>query len=417
MPSFDYEAMSSDGKVVRDRITAKNADDAIARIRELNLFPTRVKAIAERRDAQARAPGARPGRPARRRGPIVIGGVRGKDVTTFTRQLSTLTDAGIAIVRSLNILEHQMRPCALKNVVAGVSADVEGGSTLSEAMSRHPKAFDDLYANMVKAGEAGGVLDVVLQRLADFREKSARLKRRVISAMIYPAAVITFACLILVVIIIWIIPSFMTMFTDLGVTLPTPTRILLGVTSFVVAFWWLLPVVPVGIFVFFKLIGKTKTGRYCMDWFKFNVPIFGSIIRKGAIARFTRTFGTLISSGVPILEALTISRDTAGNTLLAGAIRDVHDSIREGEPIAAPLAQTRICDDIVVNMIDVGEETGNLDTMLTKIADNYDEQVDVAVEGMRSLLEPVMVIGLGLIVGFIVIALFMPLVKLIETLS
>jgi type IV pilus assembly protein PilC len=343
--------------------------------------------------------------------------VRGKDVTTFTRQLSTLTDAGIAIVRSLNILEHQMRPCALKNVVAGVSAEVEGGSTLSEAMSRHPKAFDELYSNMVKAGEAGGVLDVVLQRLADFREKSARLRRRVISAMIYPAAVITFATAILVGIIIWIIPSFMEMFEDLDVDLPTPTRIMLAISDFVVAYWYLLPAVPVGIYVLFKLIGKTKTGRYVLDWLTFNVPIFGKIMRKGAIARFTRTFGTLIASGVPILEALTISRDTAGNSILAGALRDVHDSIREGETIAAPLAQTRICDDMVVNMIDVGEETGNLDTMLSKIADNYDEQVDVAVEGMRSLLEPVMVISLGVIVGFIVISLFLPLVKLIESLS
>ena len=416
MPSFEYEAMSSAGKVVRDRITAADADDAIARIRELNLFPTRVKAIMEKGQPKERG-AAGTARPKKRMGTIVIGGVSGKDVTTFTRQLSTLTDAGIAVVRSLNILEHQMRPCALKGVTGTVAADVEGGSTLSEAMARHPKAFDSLYVNMVKAGEAGGVLDVVLQRLAEFREKAARLKRRVIAAMIYPIAVLTFASLILTGIIVFIIPKFMDMFEDLDVELPVPTKILLTLSDFFVTYWYTLPLVPIGVFVIFKLIAKSKTGRYCLDWTKFHFPLFGTIIRKGAIARFTRTFGTLISSGVPILEALTISRDTAGNTLLANAIRDVHDSIREGEPIAAPLAQTHVCDDMVVNMIDVGEETGNLDGMLMKVADTYDDQVDTAVEGLTSLMEPIMVIGLGLIVGFIVISLFLPLIKIMQSIS
>ena len=418
MPSFEYEAMTSEGKVVRDRITATGADDAIAKIRELKLFPTRVKAVVDKAQARATSTRAQAGRRARRKGPIVIGGVRGKSVTLFTRQLSTLTDAGIAVVRSLNILEHQMRPCALKNVVGAVSADVEGGNTLSEAMGRHPKAFNELYVNMVKAGEVGGVLDIVLQRLAEFREKAARLKRRIIGAMIYPVAVLTFASLIVTGIMIYIIPKFKDMFEDLGGgELPVPTRILLGISDFLVHQWYVLILVPVGVVVLYMLISRSKTGRYCLDWIKFHIPLFSQITRKGAISRFSRTFGTLISSGVPILEALTISRETAGNALLANAIGAVHDSIREGQPIAAPLAQTKVCDDMVVNMIDVGEETGNLDTMLTKIADDYDEQIDVAVEGLTAVMEPVMVIMLGLIVGFIVISLFLPLIALMQEIA
>ncbi len=361
--------------------------------------------------------GLRGARPPRKLSRIVIGGVRAKDLTTFTRQLSTLTDAGIPVVQSLNILEEQMRPSALKNIVGGVTEDVEGGSSLSEGMAHHPKAFDDLYVNMVKAGEAGGVLDVVLQRLAEFREKAARLKRRVIGAMVYPLAVLTFASLIVTGIIIFIIPSFMDMFKELEVDLPLPTKILLAVSDFAKDYWFLLPLIPIGIFVLYKLFRASKMGRYSTDWVKFHMPLFGPIIRKAAIARFSRTFGTLISSGVPILEALSITRDTVGNILLSSALTNVHDSIREGEPIAAPLSETRVCDDMVVNMIDVGEETGNLDSMLVKIADTYDGEVDVAVESLTSLMEPIMIIILGLIVGFIVISLFMPLIKIMQSLS
>jgi type IV pilus assembly protein PilC len=298
-----------------------------------------------------------------------------------------------------------------------VSEDVESGSSLSEAMGHHRRAFDDLYVNMVKAGETGGVLDVVLQRLAEFREKAARLKRRVIGAMVYPVAVLTFASLILTGIIIFIIPSFMDMFKELDVELPVPTKILLGASDFAVEYWYLLPLIPVGVFVGYKLFRSSKTGRYATDWAKFSMPLFGPIVRKSSIARFTRTFGTLISSGVPILEALSITRDTVGNVLLSNALSNVHDSIREGEPIAAPLSETKVCDDMVVNMIDVGEETGNLDSMLVKIADTYDDEVDVAVESLTSLMEPIMIIFLGLIIGFIVISLFMPLIKIMQSLS
>jgi len=418
MPRFQYEAMDSEGRTLRKEIVARDSDEAVARIREQNLFPTRVKEVSERRrtrrTVRARGPG---GRSRRGRSAIVIGGVRGKDLTTFTRQLSTLTDAGIPVVQSLNILEEQMRPCALKNIVGAVAEEVEGGSSLSEGMAQHPKAFDDLYVNMVKAGEAGGVLDVVLQRLAEFREKAARLKRRVIGALIYPVAVLTFASLIVTGIIVFIIPRFMDMFRELEVELPPPTRILLGISDFAVTYWYLIPLIPVGIVVLYKLFRATKTGRFATDWVKFHMPLFGAILRKTAVARFTRTFGTLIASGVPILEALTITRDTVGNVVLANALTQVHDSIREGEPIAAPLSETRVCDDMVVNMIDVGEETGNLDSMLVKIADTYDDEVDVAVEGLTSVMEPIMIICLGLIVGFIVVSLFLPLITIMQSIS
>jgi len=413
MPTFQYEAMNSEGKTVRAEVQARNTDDAIQKIRDLNLFPTRVKEKTAGRQGRAGERRAR----SRGIGSITIGGVRGKHLTLFTRQLSTLTDAGIPVVQSLDILQQQMKGGALKNIIAGVADDVEGGASLSEAMANYPRAFDDLYVNMVRAGETGGVLDLVLQRLAEFREKAARLKRRIVSAMIYPAAVISFACIILAVIMIYVIPKFMTMFEELEVALPAPTQIMLAVSSWAANYWYVILAAPFGIVAVYYLIRATKTGKWAIDWLKFHIPLFGTIINKGAIARFTRTFGTLIASGVPILEALNISRDTAGNSVLANAIGKVHDSIREGDPIAVPLSQSRVCDQMVVNMIDVGEETGNLDTMLLKIADNYDEEVDVAVEGLRSMLEPVMVVSLGVIVGFIVISLFLPLIKLMDKLS
>ena len=409
MPTFEFEAMNSEGKAVRDQVQARNTDEAIAKIREQNLFPTRVRERAQKAGAPGEGRGKKVG--------FIIGGVSNKRLTEFTRQLSTLTDAGIPVVQSLNILEQQMRPCALKRIVGAVSGEVESGSSLSEGMGKYPKAFDNLYVNMIKAGEAGGVLDVVLQRLAEFREKAARLKRRIVGAMIYPAVVITFAIAILTIVIVYVIPKFMGLFTDLDVELPLPTRILLRSSELGVRYWYLIPTAPIALFVFYKLIRATRMGRRVFDWLKIHVPVFGKILSKGAIARFTRTFGTLISSGVPILEALTISRDTAGNVLLADAISNVHDGIREGEPIADPLRESGVCDEMVVNMINVGEETGDLDKMLMKVADNYDDQVDTAVEGLTAALEPVMVVMLGSVIGFVVVSLFLPLITLMESLS
>jgi type IV pilus assembly protein PilC len=414
MPTFEYEAMNAQGKAIVGEVDARNTDEAIGRIREMNLFPTRV---TEKKGGVQAAAGKviAPGRV--RRKAFVIGGVRGKQLTAFTRQLSTLTDAGIPIVQSLNILEGQMRASKLKNIVGSVADEVEGGSSLSESMAKFPKAFNELYCNMVKAGETGGMLDLVLQRLAEFREKAARLKRKVISALIYPIAVMTIAGLILAGIIKWIIPQFIGMFEEMGVDLPLPTRLLMQFTKWVTQNWYLLPLIPICIIVVYKIIRATRIGRNIIDWIKFHLPLFGNIVNKSAIARFSRTFGTLISSGVPILEALNIARDTAGNAVLANAIQHVHDSVREGDPIAPPLGQSHVCDDIVVNMIDVGEETGNLDTMLIKIADQYDMEVDTAVEGLTSLMEPIMVIGLGAMIGFIVVSLFLPLISMMEALS
>jgi type IV pilus assembly protein PilC len=410
MPTFEFEAMNAEGKAIVDQVDARNQDEAIQKIRGMALFPTRVT------QKKAEEGAKRGGAQRIRKKSFAIGGVSSKGLTTFTRQLSTLTDAGIPIVQALNILEGQMKSGALKNTIGSVADEVEGGASLSEAMAKFPKAFDDLYCNMVKAGETGGMLDLVLQRLADFREKAAKLRRRVIGALIYPVAVLTIASLILALLVKFVIPSFIQMFTELEVTLPKPTLLLLGFTQFCTKYWYFLPAVPICIIVLYKVIVSTRMGRLIVDWTKFHLPLFGNIISKSSIARFTRTFGTLIGSGVPILEALNISRDTAGNMVLANAIQSVHDSVREGDPIAAPLGQSKVCDDIVVNMIDVGEETGNLDTMLIKVADTYDLEVDVAVEGLTRLMEPLLVVGMGLVIGFVVIALFMPLITLMNSL-
>jgi type IV pilus assembly protein PilC len=270
---------------------------------------------------------------------------------------------------------------------------------------------------MVRAGEIGGVLDSILQRLADFREKSQRLKKQIIGAMIYPAAVIIVAGGILAGILTFIVPKFKKMFEELDVELPPMTKLLLVFSDFVKNSWYWGIAIIIGIILFIKAVTATTPGKYVVDKIKLRVPLFGTIINKSVIARFTRTLGTLVASGVPILEALNITKDTAGNSVVARAISHVHDSIREGESIAEPLAQSKICDDMVVNMIDVGEETGDLDKMLLKIADQYDEDVDVAVAGLTHLIEPLMIIILGCAVGFIVISLFLPLIKLMNSLG
>ncbi|MBN1490446.1 MAG: type II secretion system F family protein, partial [Phycisphaerae bacterium] len=339
----------------------------------------------------------------------------------FTRQLSTLQDAGLPVLRSLRILEQQQKPGQLRLIIRGVADEVEGGATLSEAMAKQPKAFDRLYCNMVAAGESGGVLDIILQRLADFMEKAQRLKRKVIGAMIYPCVVIAFAVGIVSAIMIIVVPKFEEIFKDFGTKLPAVTVMLITLSDWFIRGsppgWVVIFLSPIAIVLLLKLMKKSHAGRYAVDLIKLKIPILGMILAKTAIARFTRTLGTLIAAGVPILEALTIAKDTVGNEVYARALGSVHDSIREGESFANPLRAARVCDPIVVNMIDVGEETGDLDKMLMKIADNYDEEVDTLVGGLVSLLEPIMVVVLGGIVGFIVIALFLPLVTLINSVS
>lgn len=414
MPVFQYEAMDNTGLEVKDTIEAPSEQDAQALIREKGFYVTKIteKTKKKKKDAAAKQQTG-----PKKKQTFTIGGVSAKKLTMFTRQLSTLQDAGLPILRSLRILEGQEKPGALKNSLMGVIEDVESGNTLSEAMAKQPKAFDNLYVNMVKAGEAGGALEIILQRLAEFKERSQSLKRKVKGAMIYPVAVITVATLIVGFIMYWIIPKFKAIFQDFGVELPTITEVLISTSDIVVNYWYLIPVIPFTLFIMVKLIKKNKTGAYIIDRIALKIPILGKIIQKSTIARTCRTLGTLISSGVPILEALSIARDTAGNEVFRKAFDHIYSSIREGESMAVPLRETRITDDLVVNMVDVGEETGALDNMLYKVADIYDEEVSVLVEGLISLLEPLMVVVLGLIVGFIVIALFMPLVKLLNELS
>jgi len=416
MPTFAYEAMDSSGLEVKDTIEAPSEAEAQTMIREKGFYVTKIKEKdRKKKDPKKGAKGAVKGKKTGKA--FTIGGVNQKKLCQFTRQLSTLQDAGLPVLRSLRILEGQNRPGALKNALMDVIEDIEGGNTLSEAMNKQPKAFDNLYVNMVKAGEAGGALEVILQRLADFKEKAQSLKRKIIGAMIYPAAVITVAVVIVSFIMLFIIPKFKEIFIGFGVELPAPTVMLITCSDWMMNYWYMLFIGPIGFWLFVKIVKKNKTGAYVMDWLSLRIPLIGKILHIGTIARVTRTLGTLISSGVPILEALLISRDTAGNAVFVRAFDNIYSAIREGETIAVPLKESRIVDDMVVNMVDVGEETGALDDMLYKVADVYDEEVEVRVEALVSLLEPIMVVVLGLIVGFIVIALFMPLVKLLNDLS
>jgi len=421
MPTFTYEAMNSVGQPIKGEIEAATSEEAITKVRAKGEFPTKIKEKAARRGAKgAQAPqagagaGGRPG--SKRR---TVGSVSTKLLTQFTRQLSTLVDAGLPILRSLRILEQQQKPGMLRVAIRLVADAVEGGSTLSEAMEQHPKAFDRLYTNMVRAGELGGVLDVILQRLADFMEKSQALKRKVIGAMIYPAAVITFAMAIVTLLLILVVPKFETIFADLGGNLPGPTRALLNLSAWLTkGMGWLVVLgIPIGLWLLLRLLKTSEGGRYALDSIKLRIPLVGTIVAKTSVARFARTLGTLLSAGVPILEALNITRDTSGNQVYSRALGKVHDGIREGESFAEPLRQARIVEPMVVNMIDVGEETGELDKMLNKVADTYDEEVETLVSSMTSLLEPVMVITLGVIVGSIVIALFLPMVRMLDVLQ
>ncbi|MFP4354856.1 MAG: type II secretion system F family protein [Phycisphaerae bacterium] len=416
MPTFTYEAMNSVGQPVKGEVEASSSEEAIARVRSMGNFPTKIKEKSARKPQQKKSAGAQAGAAAAKR--RTAGRVPRKLLTQFTRQLSTLIDAGLPILRSLRILEEQQKPGMLRVAIRMVAEDVEGGATLSEAMSRHPKAFDRLFVNMVRAGELGGVLDLILQRLADFMEKSQALKRKIVGAMIYPAAVITFAVLIVAVLLMFVVPKFQTIFADMGDELPPVTEALLGFSDWMVRIGWIwMLAFPIGLYLLIKLLRTSPGGRYFVDNVKLHIPLFGLIVSKGAVARFARTLGTLLSAGVPILEAINITRETSGNEVYVRALGKVHDGIREGESFAGPLKQAKIVDPMVVNMIDVGEETGELDKMLNKVADTYDEEVEVLVGAMTSLMEPLLIIFLGLIVGFIVIALFMPMVAMIQNMQ
>ena len=429
MPTFQYEAFNDSGEKQRGSITAQSSEEAIARIRSQGFHPASVreqKVKKTNRGKGTAAPAAKKksGGKGLNNISINIGGVSKKHLTAFTRQLSTLQDAGLPILRSISILEQQQKPGLLKDALTGVHDDVSSGSSLSDSMSKYPRAFDKLYVKMIAAGEVGGVLDLILERLAEFLEKAQKLKRRIIGAMIYPAAVLSVASLIVLAIMIFIVPQFQKIFADFDTQLPWVTRTLISTSNWlggqnkgqmIPGVVWVL-FSPIVFYFGFKLIRKTDAGKGITDRIALFLPIAGKLIRKATIAKFTRTLGTLVNAGVPILDAITITSDTTANAVYAKALMGVHDSVRQGDSFADPLRKARVCDPIVINMIDVGEETGDLDKMLMKIADNYDEEVDVAVAGLVSLLEPLMVVLLGGIVGFIVVALFLPLVTLMNSL-
>jgi type IV pilus assembly protein PilC len=440
MPTFQFEAMDSTGAEIKDVIEAATEEDAQATIRQMGYFVTKISVKKARKKAEATG--------AKKKRGFVFGGVKSKQLTAFTRQLSILQDAGLPILRSLRILAEQAKPGRLKYSLEDTCESIEGGDTLSEAMAKSPKCFDRLYVNMIKAGEAGGALEVILQRLADFKERAESLKRKVKSAMIYPIVVVTVAVGILTFIMIKIVPSFQKIFDDFELELPPMTKMLIAVAEWCQHYWYLIPGIPVVIWLTVKLIRKFRAGRMGWDQFVVKVPIFGNLIEKNIMARTSRTLGTLVASGVPILEALNITRETAGNAVFERMYAKVSERIREGDAIAQPMKEysklsfhpvaaffwvtfipvvgiliymlkyrQRVVDDIVVNMVDVGEETGELDTMLYKVADTYDEEVAVLTDGLTKLMEPLLILFLGGAVGFIVIALFVPLVSLIENLS
>lgn len=420
MAVFSYNALNSQGQEIKDEVEAPTKEEAVAKVRSLGYFPTKVvEKAGKKRLASKKDMGGVKRRKAAGTG---LGWVSTKVLTQFTRQLSTLQDAGLPILRSIKILEQQQRPGMLKNTLKQVGEDVEGGATLSEAMSRHTKVFNKLYCNMVAAGEAGGVLDVILQRLAEFLEKAQKLRSKVIGAMIYPAVVITIATTITLLIVIFLVPQFKNIFADFGVKdMPAMTQTLIDMSDWLIhgspPGWLVIVLAPAIIYALYKLIRQAYVGRYVIDLIFIKVPVMGQIVSKSSIARFTRTLGTLVSAGVPILEALSITRETTGNEVYASMLRKVHDSIREGDTFANPLRASKCVDSIVVNMVDVGEETGELDKMLYKVADNYDDEVDTLVASLVSLLEPIMVVVLGGIVGFIVVSLYLPMIHLIQGLT
>lgn len=407
MPKFAYKATNKEGKNTFGVIEADNQTLAVQDVRNLGLFPTHIREA--RRSDEKKALKAKYGGGINE---LYFGGLKWKDVVVITRQLATLIDAGLPLLRSLNILTAQLKPSKMRDVLREITNDVQTGGTLSEAMAKHPKAFDRLYVNMVKAGEVGGMLETVLNRLADFMEKRMALQRRVKGAMVYPIFVILAATGIVSFLLVRVVPVFAEIFGDFGAALPAPTQILVDISEFMKMKWWLLLLVINSTIIFIKLIRKIPAVQRLGDRVSLKLPLIGDLVTKVAVARFARTLGTLLNSGVPILQAIVITRETISNSVIQNAVDHVHDRIKEGDTIAAPLDETKVFPPMVVNMIDVGEETGSLDAMLNKVADIYDNEVEIAIEAMLSLMEPAIILFLGGVIGFIVIALYMPIFSL-----
>ena len=418
MPNFAYIALDARGREMRGALSVESQSEALRRLREMGVFPTRVV-----QDSRRPAVGHRDSSGGRRRAlarlatmrlsiPGIRPRVRQRTLVVFTRQMATLLEAGMPLLRGLRLIREQESDAGLRRIIKDVSSAIEGGSSFSESLAQHPKAFNRLYVQMVKAGELSGAVDVVLTRLASFMEKAQRIKNKVVAAMFYPTAVITVAVAVLGVLLVFVVPRFEEIFQGLlnGRKMPAFTRFVLDVSSAVKNHIVALLSVAAAIAIPLKLLASTPPGRKLVDRIKLSLPILGPVIRKAVVARFTRTFGTLVGNGVPILQALHIVRETTGNLVVGAAVADVHASVQEGETITAPLRDSGVFPAVVVGMVDIGEQTGALPEMLLKIADNYDDEVDNAVAAMTSLLEPIMIIFLALIVGSIVVALFLPLV-------
>ncbi|GDY23359.1 type II secretion system protein F [Verrucomicrobiota bacterium] len=432
MPKFQYVAMDAKGKETKGTIDVANQNEAIGRIKEMGLFPTKVveaekpkagkggkegeKAVAPKEKGAAKPKGKGLNLSLNIKIPGIGGKVKAKTLSTFTRQLATLVDAGLPLLRGLRVLQKQEKDPTLKEIVGKLAGSIEGGSTFSEALGGHPKTFDRLFVNMVKAGELGGVLEVVLNRLAEFQEKAEKIKGKVKAALFYPMAVLFVAVVIVGVLMTFVVPKFEEIFKDMlnGEPMPGFTQLVLGISNFIKNNILATVGIVVGIVVTIKLILKTKKGSYFKDKMLLTMPGLGPVVSKVAIARFSRTLGTLVSSGVPILQSLNIVKETAGNIIVTNAVTAIQDAVKEGEPIVSPMESSRVFPPMVISMVDVGEQTGALPEMLMKVADNYEEEVDNAVGAMTSLLEPVMIVFLAVVVGSIVIAMFLPLIVMME---
>jgi type IV pilus assembly protein PilC len=431
MPRYTYVALDSRGQESTGLVEANSSNEAIGQLRQAGYFPTNVfeEGKAGARDVKAAKAAKTKTTPSRAAAPARTAGkgivlferktIKPRVLMIFTRQLATLIDSGLPLLRALTVLAKQERDRVLKKTITNLSDAVQGGSTFSEGLAQHPRIFNDLYVNMVRAGELGGVLELVLARLAEFQEKAAKIKNKVVAAMVYPIIVMFLAVAIMAFLLVFIVPRFEAIFADMlgDKPLPAITLFVIGISNAVKNQWiYIVAAIVLGI-VAVKFLGRTPGGRIAIDRLKLRIPLFGDLLRKTAISRFSRTLGTLVTSGVPILQALNITRETAGNTIIAAAITQVHDSVKEGESIVQPLEASGAFPPMVISMIDVGEETGQLPEMLLKIAEVYDDEVDNSVAGLTSMLEPIMIVFLAVVVGTIVIALFMPLISIISGLQ
>jgi type IV pilus assembly protein PilC len=416
MAKFKYTAIDANGKQKTGTVEAASQDEASSKLSASGLMPTKI--IEAGGDSPARAASAKGGKKAKKAGGFgkVI---KPEELTTFTRQLATLLDAGLPLLRALEVMIRQEKNVRFQGVLEQIADQVKSGNSFSDGLSQHPKIFDRLFVNMVRAGEAGGVLDTVLSRLAGFMEKALKTKKKVKAAMVYPIVVVGVAVSIVALLMVVVVPKFQTIFDDMleGAALPGPTQLVVGVSNFMRENIILtIILVAVGFFAS-KFFLKTPIGSKMFNWLSINTPKVGDLVRKVNIARITRTFGTLLSSGVPILQSITITKDITGNKFYEDALARIHDAVRDGESLAKPMERETVFPNMVTSMVDVGEETGELAEMLNRVADNYDEDVDNAVAGITSIIEPVMIVFLAVVVGFIVIALFLPIVEIIKQLT